>query len=394
VSSNRRIIYDSNNVRVVLDEKDSETVFVTFNTMSFVCDGDHYWGEKFLEPFQVTVVGFVTPRPNWYPPADMAHAIPAAVSAIRGRRVVTYGHSQGGFGALKYSNALSASVALSFCPLWSIDPKLVASFDKRTAEYFNPALGNGHRIEKDDLCAKSILFFDPRDSADGGNARKICENTAAERVLAPFCGHSVIVMAAESRIAQKLIERGQSPDCTATELRNIVRSGRRNSATYQREKLRMLMKRIKRGTLFLERHLATYPDGAFKTIIGATITFRRGKRAAAVETLNSVPTEEWLKLDLFAFWLIFNETNFAEGELIVSPLLKLKYPTDCLICLHAVNAHIRHKKFAEAFSDMEFLVQLPGAAKQAHVLAGFYKTLGRPELAEQLLARFGLQVSA
>jgi len=381
VSSNRRIIFQSDNIRLILDEKRTEIVYVVFNDASFTWNGDHYWGEQFLARLKVTVLAFVTPEPNWYPPDDMKQAIPVAISAIAGRRVVTYGHSQGGFGALKYSRALSASVALAFCPLWSINPDDVGAFDQRTAQYYKPALKNGHRIEKDDLCPRSFLFFDPREEPDRRNADKICEGTRAERVLAPYCGHSVIAMAAESRITAALIALSQSPNATAAGLRRIVRLGRAKSPTYRAGKLHRLMLRGKRDRLFLERHLAGYPKGSFATVIGATLQFWRGDRTAAAETLRRVPIEAWLEHDLFAFWRIFSETNFSEGELIVSPLLKIKYPTDCLTCLHAVDTYIRHRMFAEALSDLELLARLPDAHRQAHVFSRFYTSLGRPELA-------------
>ena len=112
--STRRIIFQSDNVRLILDEKGTDTVIVSFNEMNFAWNGDQYWGQKLLEPLQVTVLGFVTPEPNWYPPDDMKGAIPAAIEAIAGRRVVTYGFSQGGYGALKFSRALSASTAVAF----------------------------------------------------------------------------------------------------------------------------------------------------------------------------------------------------------------------------------------------------------------------------------------
>ncbi len=385
--SNRRIIFQSDHVRLILDEKGTDTVVLSFNEMNFVWNGVQYWGQKILDPLRATVLGFVTPEPNWYPPHDMERAIPAAIEAIAGRRVVTFGFSQGGYGALKFSRALSASTAFAFCPLWSINPEDVGCFDVRTAPYYRPALKNGHRIKLDDLCDNNFVIFDPREVCDQKNAERILEHRGTSAVVAPFCGHAVIKMVAESQISRPLAERIQDPNVTARELRTIIRSGRRNSPLYRGEKLKLLLQRAKAGTLFLERHLALYEDETFKTIIRATAAFLRGDSASAARTLTALSTETWLTQDLFALWRIFWEAKLTVGETTLAPLLKIKYPEDCHIRLHAINTYLRYKLIDKALEEMAVLVNLPNAYKQAHLLADFYHKLGKPELRAAFLRK-------
>ncbi len=88
-----QIIYRTDHLTVVLLENDTDTVFVTFNEVGLNASGTEFWGREVFAKNSISVIGFVSAKPNWYPPGDMAAALEAARAHIGGRRVVTYGHS-------------------------------------------------------------------------------------------------------------------------------------------------------------------------------------------------------------------------------------------------------------------------------------------------------------
>ncbi len=382
--SDRRVIFQADTIRLILDERGGDTVFVSFNAIGFIWDGDHYWGEKLFAPMPYTVLGFVTPEPNWYPPEDMKGAIAAAIAAVAGRRVITYGWSQGGYGALKFSKALGATTSLAFSPLWSINPAEVGPNDPRTTQYYQAALKTGHKIEAHELCPRNLVFYDPHEPYDRWNAGKISEYPATETVIMPFGGHETLRTLIDSKTIGQIVRRGASPDIAAAELRGIIRSGRRSSPAYRQGKLDLLLKRAKRGTGFIENELADFPNGPFKTLLRATTEAYRGNHKAAADIIKQIPDSSWLENDLFALWQTFRSTKFREGELKVASLLSEKYPDDPFQRLHAVNTYINFRLPEAAVAELSVIVKMPGAHKRANIITDFCDRLRRPDL----LARF------
>ncbi|MBV8524969.1 MAG: hypothetical protein JOY71_23090, partial [Acetobacteraceae bacterium] len=147
MENNKSILFKSDHLTVVLSEHGSDCVFVTFNEMGLRANGFRFWGDGLLDSLKLTSIGFVSSSPDWYAPDDMEPAAKACSSYIKARRVVTYGYSQGGYGALKYSRLLSADLALSFSPQWSINPADVGDFDRRFTQHYDAERRNGERIE-------------------------------------------------------------------------------------------------------------------------------------------------------------------------------------------------------------------------------------------------------
>ena len=360
-------------------------MFASFNAIGFVWDGDHYWGEKLFAPMPYSVLGFVTPEPNWYPPEDMKGAIAAAVAAIAGRRVITYGWSQGGYGALKFSRALGAAASLAFSPLWSINPAEVGQNDPRTTQYYQPALKTGHKIEPHELCPRNLIFYDPLEPHDRWNAGKICEYPAIEKVIMPFGGHETLRTLIDSKTIGQIVHHGQQPGITANELRGIVRAGRERSPAYRKSKLERLLKRAKTGTAFLEQALKDYPDGPLKDLLRAAAEAYRGDQRAAAKIIKQIPDSGWLENDLFTFWQTFRNAKFREGELKVANLLKEKYPDAPFERLHAVNTYINQLRYSDALMELNAIAKMPGAHKRANIITNFYDVLKRPDLTAQFL---------
>lgn len=227
-----QIIYDGDHLLVATKERDIETkaVFVTFNEHGFAPGGMRFWGDQIVDKLPISGVGIVSKKPNWYPEADMHKAMPAIFDFIGQRPVITYGFSQGGYGALKYSAALGARGTLSFSPQISINPKDV-DFDKRFHQYHEEDLRNGEMILPNDVGQNSFVFYDPHEKLDCINAEMITEYSGVNRVICPFTDHGSIRQITDTGVstyfldtAINLLTSSASPKEIARQFRTIIRS--------------------------------------------------------------------------------------------------------------------------------------------------------------------------
>lgn len=134
------LVYADENLEVIHRRGSSPYLLVTFNEMEMQANGSRFWGQRFCEKAGIAALGFISRRPNWFPAASVVAAVEAAAPILaEAPERILYGHSQGGYAALRYRRRLGASVAVAFCPQISIDPKTVP-FDNRFVRHFAPGL--------------------------------------------------------------------------------------------------------------------------------------------------------------------------------------------------------------------------------------------------------------
>ncbi|WP_322042807.1 hypothetical protein [Paraburkholderia sp. J67] len=194
---------------------DRSPLVVTFSEMGMQA-GSGAWGGGMLEKLGYSYVGFVSKRPNWFPRASIERAYALVAPDFRkNRTVVTYGHSQGGFAALKYCELFKAQVALAFSPQFSICPTSMAGADRRFSGYYVGDWHAGHDIVARDIASDAhvFLFFDPVDQYDGLNARHIKSVVPQAHEVKVFgTGHSSIRPFANSQAFQTLISLATKGD--------------------------------------------------------------------------------------------------------------------------------------------------------------------------------------
>ena len=235
VREEAKVFFESEGILGVHAETHSDTIIVTFNELTTTANGNSFWGDRLLAGLDVTGIGFVSTTPNWYPREDMLRAIDAARSLISGRRVVTYGYSQGAYGALKYGAHLSASAAVAFSPQWSINPIDVGKFDSRFSKFYEPGLANGERIEAEDLCERNYVVVDRWNRVDAANIEKLIALGSVVVIPCPFADHGTLAIITDAHLGNDLVrlmvdDRALRPQA----LRTLVRRGRTKSLTYQR----------------------------------------------------------------------------------------------------------------------------------------------------------------
>ncbi len=370
----KSIIAETEHVSAIAQDLGGDTVVVTFNEMGFVRNGTHFWGDEFLSKLGVSAIGIVTPRPNWYPPRDMDEIIPAVLANVKGRRVVTYGHSQGGFGALKFSGRLNASVALCFCPQWTINPDDVRSFDSRTTPYFDAALGNGVHLVPGDVCKRSFIFYDPMEPTDARHAAVLSAYPGVYPVLMPFGMHDTIRILTEGRGASSLINLCRTPTPPTTpDFRRIIRHCRLHSKTYHDHMIRGLILRMSHSrnhsSVFLTRIFAR--TGKPTRFYSALIAHANGDSVLARSELASATRRDFEDIELLFLWSLTNSLEFFEAEMAVAARIRELEPDNTWACLHAVKTLMRAGHLREAEAELTRISGHPGAAEHASYFAEF-----------------------
>jgi hypothetical protein len=358
----RKLLYESDDLLVIQQFYSSDTVFVTFNEMGMTKNGLNYWGADFFAKLNVSSIGIVTASPSWYPPGAMNAALPAILKAIDKRRVVTYGFSQGAYGALKYSAALRASVALAVSPQWSINPAEVGNFDVRYTKYFNINKRGGSKIVKEDLCPVNFILYDPNQKNDAENAAKIVEIDPGRScpVIVPFGLHNTMNLIAEGGGGRPLIQALSSPDVpSAGRLRSIIRATRRSSKTYMSNRVNVLLSQTHKSVRRISACIEFLPDPKRRLALIA-LHAACGNKKLAEDELDLLSDLDIIREGLMSVWVNFNEVRFLEGELRIARLIRVNSKYEAGQLLHAVNTFLRAKLMIEAKDTLEEAIKLPG----------------------------------
>jgi len=364
----KSIIAETEHVTAIAQDIGGDTVVVTFNEMGFLRNGTQFWGDDFLFRLGVSAIGIVTPRPNWYPPRDMDIIIPAVLKQIAGRRVVTYGHSQGGFGALKFSARLKATLAVCFCPQWTIHPDDVRTFDSRTTPYFDAGLGNGVRLEAGDVCQRSFIFYDKMEPADARHAAILSKYPGVFPVLVPFAMHDTIRILTEGRGASTLINLCRAPTLpTVQDFRRIIRQSRRNSKTYHDHMIRSLILRMSQSRTHSSKFLyaAFAKTGKPSHFYSALVAHAKGDAALARAELASTTAQDFQDIDLLFMWSLTNKMEYFAAEVTVAEYILRLEPLNTWSCLHAVKTFTRAGRLQEADTELRRIAQHPNASEHA-----------------------------
>ncbi|WP_431281783.1 hypothetical protein ACQW02_20625 [Humitalea sp. 24SJ18S-53] len=210
-------------------QSDHDFLLITFAHIAMPTEGHGFWGQPVAEKLGIDSIGFVSRKPNWYPETSMRAAIAALAPRLaRHTRRLTYGSSQGGYGALKYASALQAAATLAFVPQYSIDPSVVGEFT-RNSHRFRPDFNQGMEITAADVAPRSYIFIDPQDKIDRWNVEMIRAAAPGVTVIwMPHTQHRPVMTIARAEIASLLFSAALAGDAPA--LGRLTAQARRASA--------------------------------------------------------------------------------------------------------------------------------------------------------------------
>ena len=335
----------------------------------------------------MSAVGIVTCEPNWYPRQAMDKVLVAIQERIRNRRVITYGHGQGGYGALKFAAALRASTALAFSPQWSINPADVGAFDTRYTRYFDKALGNGRRIEQEEVCNCALVFFDKMEKSDARNAVKLAALDGVHLVVTPFSEEETLRVITQGRGAAALIRSYTSATPPgATDLRKMIRVSRQRSPIYLDYMVRRLIPRMShsrsRSLAFVTTLLGKSNENRFYSAVLAHV---EGNASLAEADLRKTNRDMFDNVDLLSWWRLSRELGFRNAEVAVASQIFERHPSDLVACLQAIDTLIRARDIAGAKGELARLARHSDATNRIALFVKYSIALRTTGVLETLL---------
>ena len=211
------VVFRTDNIECIYHDRGSEILLVTFNEMGAVANGRFLWCSNPSEQLNISIFGFVSTRPNWFPWPDMKHCLQAFRAHTHNKAynyIVVIGLSQGAYAALKFHRMLEADISIAFSPQISIDPSDVV--DPRFNKYFDPIQNIAMRVEGNDISPHCYLFYDPYDKYDAKHAGMLEDLGILSSLRLPYVGHASVRMFLGSKNLWELIQA-----CLNADLRRI-----------------------------------------------------------------------------------------------------------------------------------------------------------------------------
>lgn len=228
--TNAQILYEDNELEVVYQHYGYSRLVITFNELGMIGGrGLGAWGGKAFDKLNISYIGFVSKRPNWFPESSFSAALHVIEQIIdRYHNIITYGHSQGGYGAIRFSKRLKASVVLAFCPQYSISPTIMNKLDNRFTGFFI------NESEQETLSATHInddgfvvVFYDEYEKLDKINVSLMsAEISNVHLVSVAHTGHQAVRVIANAERLALLIDIALKRDINT--LRALMSGFRRN----------------------------------------------------------------------------------------------------------------------------------------------------------------------
>lgn len=385
----KTLIGETQHVIAIEQDLGGDNVVVTFNPIGQFRAGLRFWGDNFLRKAGISAIGIVTLGPNWYPLGEMEQLLVPIRERTKGRLVVTYGHGQGGYGALKFAARLKASATLSFSPQWSINPAEVASFDTRFSRYFTQAIGSGLSIEQEDLSDRSFVLFNKKAKSDAKHAAKLAALSGVMTIVTPFSVDDTIRIITQGRGAAKFISLcASATPPLGTELRQEIRAARMQSTVYLESVLRQLILRMyksrARSSAFVSALIGkSNDDNRFQS---ALIAHSKGDANLALLELERSTAKDFDNIDLLSWRTLARKVRFAKAELAVAGQIIGRDPGNTFSCLQAADTLIEAGDHEGAHRELLRLAKHADAADRVALFIELSEKLRAPEVLETFLS--------
>jgi tetratricopeptide (TPR) repeat protein len=227
MASQSRLLCEAGGIKVFHRPGRSSWTLVVFGPRQEAPHAEGWWGIRLGRREDIDIIGVAPTGFDWFPRDTMAALLPAIRAAAR-PGIVTYGFSMGGYGALKYANALGARGVLALSAQYSIDPADGTTGERGTT-YFDPVRHRDMRIAPGDYPDGALLMWDPEARSDDNHCRVLARLPGIRPVLLRLAGHATSAIFAETGrlmpVAEALLA-GRPEDAVAG-----IRAARREAPT-------------------------------------------------------------------------------------------------------------------------------------------------------------------
>lgn len=156
------LIHSGRDMEFLFHSGDTDYLLVSFGEIAYLADGKNFWGKPMVERRRVNAIGVSARSPNWFPRADVEEFAARhrdLLDRFKGR-IVTVGHSMGGYAAIKHSRLLGASTVVVTAPQYTIDRAAIPNDTRQPIPYFRPELHTGMHPKPDEMSGEIYIFCD------------------------------------------------------------------------------------------------------------------------------------------------------------------------------------------------------------------------------------------
>jgi tetratricopeptide (TPR) repeat protein len=214
-------VFEDEFVQVLYEKARGDFLLITFSELTMRTNGKNYWAQAFAQRTGTSALGFVAKGPNWFPVRSVEKAIVNLEDLLKGypERVV-YGHSMGGYAALRYGKALRAKTAISFCPQTTINPAETGERDRRYTSYFSKDIHAEMDVRPSHCSTRTFVFYDPFCGEDAAQLGPLLHAANVRMMKVSMSSHDTVRLFADSLVASELIEGCRRDDLKS--LRELI----------------------------------------------------------------------------------------------------------------------------------------------------------------------------
>jgi tetratricopeptide (TPR) repeat protein len=183
----------------------SDACVITFDSYSDDRSLDRpAFGQDFFASRQIDAIHFVSRENDWYQHPELPDVAATVAALVKDhRRVVAYGSSMGGYGAIRFGGMAGASVALAISPQFSIDPR-TARFERRWKSDSERIDFSLERTLAAPFVGAAYIVYDPRD-LDRRHVERFRRRTRVIDVALAGVGHPATGALAEAGLLTDLV---------------------------------------------------------------------------------------------------------------------------------------------------------------------------------------------
>lgn len=232
-------------IRMPAGRERRDVVAVTFPGLRAQSKDLPGFAEEFLARRGLPAIHVTVAENHWFQVPEIEPALACVRDLCRPyARVVTYGSSMGGYGALLAAPRVGAQAAIAMCPQVSIDGRKVPWERRWRDEAAGLAFGWDEIGPGPEGTCAAFLLYDPRHKFDRRHVAAIRALwPAAEAIVTPFGGHKMPMFLRQAGIIGDLVAGLIAGEFGVREARRRVRLSRLNSANYLANRARVLARK-------------------------------------------------------------------------------------------------------------------------------------------------------
>ena len=263
-------LFDGDDIRLIVQDNDSDVVFVTFTSRPALDKNGTYnklgFAQRLVERKKYSGVYFIAKWPHWWQSPDLpiAEAIARDLPFLRNaKRRLCYGGSMGGFGVLLSASRIGCERGLVVAPQVSMDPSIVP-FENR----WNEDVEAIHFIEPDSRIGigsncQYFVLYDKFHKLDNMHVSMLRGYPQIEFLSVPYGGHNILEFMLQIGVLKDFVRDVAFDDLHFDQLIRNIRVLRRGYTQYYEKMYLYAFEKGKKVTCGLvAKHWFAFDPGA------------------------------------------------------------------------------------------------------------------------------------